>query len=68
MPLKSGKSERTIQSNIRKVLKDNKGDKKIGNTKKDMSKAAKVKQAVAVALSKADYKGKGKFSILKKQR
>ena len=57
MPLKSGKSQKTISSNIRKEMKEWEGDKKIGNVKLK-SKAHAQKVAVAVALSKAGKKKK----------
>ena len=53
MPLKSGSSKKTISSNISEILSANKGSKKIGSTKKAMSKPEKVKQAVAIAYAKA---------------
>lgn len=58
MPLKSGKSKKVISQNISELLKSNKGSKKIGSTKKNLSAEQKQKQAVAIALSKA---GKSKY-------
>ena len=53
MPLKSGSSKKTISANIGEILRANKGAKKIGTTKKVMSKTAKVKQAAAISFAKA---------------
>lgn len=52
MPLKKGKSKKVISSNIKEIVKsyDKKGT--IG-TSKPQSKAKAVKQAVAIAYSKA---------------
>ena len=52
MPLKKGSSKKTISSNIGEIVRDYKKDGMIG-TSKPKSKAAAVKQAVAVAYSKA---------------
>jgi hypothetical protein len=52
MPLKKGSSRKTISSNIGEIVRDYKQDGMIG-TSKPKSKAAAVKQAVAVAYSKA---------------
>jgi hypothetical protein len=52
MPLKKGSSRKTISSNIGEIVRDYKKDGMIG-TSKPKSKAAAVKQAVAVAYSKA---------------
>ena len=48
MPLKKSNS---ISKNIKELMDANKGNKKIGNTKKSQTKAQKVKQAVAIAYS-----------------
>lgn len=53
MPLQEGSSKEVISSNIKELLNSNKGDKKIGHTKKDMSPAEKRKQAIAIAFNKA---------------
>ena len=52
MPLKKGSSRKTISSNIGEIVRDYKQDGMIG-TSKPKSKSAAVKQAVAVAYSKA---------------
>ena len=52
MPLKKGSSRKTISANIGEIVRDYKKDGMIG-TSKPKSKAAAVKQAVAVAYSKA---------------
>ena len=52
MPLKKGSSRKTISSNIGEIVRDYKKDGMIG-TSKPKSKAVAVKQAVAVAYSKA---------------
>lgn len=52
MPLKKGSSRKTISSNIGEIVRDYKKDGMIG-TSKPKNKAAAVKQAVAVAYSKA---------------
>ena len=52
MPLKKGSSKKTISSNIGEIVRDYKKDGRIG-TSKPKNKAAAVKQAVAVAYSKA---------------
>ena len=56
MPLKSGSSSKTISSNVKEIMDANKGNKHIGNTKKDMTKAEKIKQAVAISYAKAGKK------------
>ena len=56
MPLKKGKSKKTISKNIEKEMKNYKKTGKIGTSKPKSGKAAK-KQAAAVAYNKA---GKGK--------
>jgi len=52
MPLKKGSSQKTISSNIGEIVRDYKKDGMIG-TSKPKSKAAAVKQAVAIAYNKA---------------
>lgn len=52
MPLKKGSSKKTISSNIGTLIGDFKESGKIG-TSKPASKAKAVKQAVAIAYSKA---------------
>jgi DNA invertase Pin-like site-specific DNA recombinase len=58
MPLKKGKSRKTISSNISELMHAYKEDGKIGNSKPKSKKAA-IKQAVAISLNKA---GKSKRS------
>jgi hypothetical protein len=58
MPLKKGSSKKTISSNIGEIVSDYKKDGMIG-TSKPKSKAAAVKQAAAIAYSKA---GKSKMA------
>jgi len=53
LPLKSGSSNKTISSNIKELVNSNKRNKQIGNTHKRMTHDQKVKQAVAISLSKA---------------
>jgi hypothetical protein len=62
MPLKKGSSKKTISSNIGTLVGDFKESGKIG-TSKPASKAKAVKQAVAIAFSKA---GKSKPAAMKK--
>jgi len=52
MPLKKGSSQKTISANIGEIVRDYKKDGKIG-TSKPANKAAAVKQAAAIAYSKA---------------
>ena len=52
MPLKSGKSQKTVSKNVSELMKSFKKKGKIG-TSKPKSKKAAQKQAVAIALSKA---------------
>ena len=52
MPLKKGSSKKTISANIGELVRDYKKDGSIG-TSKPKSKAAAVKQAAAIAYSKA---------------
>jgi hypothetical protein len=58
MPLKSGSSNKIVSQNIKELLDANKGNKHIGNTKKNMSPKEKQSQAVAIALSKAGRSSK----------
>jgi len=58
MPLKKGSSKKTISSNIGEIVRDYKKDGMIG-TSSPKSKAAAVKQAVAIAYNKA---GKSKMA------
>jgi len=55
MPLKKGKSKKTVQKNIKELMKSYKKTKKIG-TSKPKSKKAAQKQAVAIALTSAGKK------------
>lgn len=52
MPLKPGKSSKTVSSNISEMVRKYKKTGSIG-TSKPASKGKAVKQAVAIALSKA---------------
>jgi hypothetical protein len=52
MPLKKGSSQKTISSNVGEMVRKYKKTGSIG-TSKPASKAKAVKQAVAIALSKA---------------
>jgi len=56
MPLKKGKSQKTISKNISKEMKKYKKTGKIG-TSKPKSKKKAQKQSVAIALSKARESG-----------
>ncbi|HLP03917.1 MAG TPA: hypothetical protein VK152_00675 [Paludibacter sp.] len=58
MPLKKGKSQKTISSNIKELLHGYKEDGKIGNSHPESMEEAQ-KQASAIAYSKA-RKGKSK--------
>lgn len=60
MPLKSGKSKKTISANIGEMVGKYKETGKIG-TSKPKSKKAAVDQAAAIALSKAGKSRKGKM-------
>lgn len=62
MPLKKGRSKKTISKNIGTLIRDFKKKGKIGTSKPKSMKAA-VKQAVAIAYSKA-----GKSRRTKKKR
>jgi len=57
MPLKSGKSQKTISRNISEVMKSYEKKGTIG-TSKPKSKKKAQQQAVAIALSKAGKKRK----------
>lgn len=59
MPLKKGKSRKTISSNIKEVVDSYKKSGKIG-TSKPKSKKAAIKQAVAIAYTKAGKSKKKK--------
>lgn len=55
MPLKKGKSNKVISSNIKELVKDN---KKTGKAMGANGKKRPMKQIVAIALSKAGKKKK----------
>jgi hypothetical protein len=59
MPLKSGKSKKTISANIGEMVGKYKETGKIGSSKPKTMKAA-VKQASAAAYAKAGKSRKGK--------
>jgi len=59
MPLKKGKSRKTVSSNIKEMVDSWKVKGSIG-TSKPKSKKAAVKQAVAIALNKAGKSKKKK--------
>ena len=65
MPLKSGSSKKVISSNVKELVGAYKEKGKIG-TSRPASKKAAVKQAVAIAYSKARGEKSG-GSIVKKQ-
>lgn len=53
MPLKEGKSQKTISTNIRELIRSYKDDGMIGNTKpKSMKHAMKIAAAAAYAKAK----------------
>ncbi len=52
MPLKKGKSSKTINKNVKELVKTYKKRGKIGSSRPANAKAAR-KQAVAIALNKA---------------
>lgn len=58
MPLKSGKSNKAIGANIQTLVDDFQRSGKIG-TSKPKNKAAAIKQATAIAYSKAGRSKKG---------
>lgn len=64
MPLKKGKSKKTISKNIEKEMKKYKTTGKVGKSKPSSKKKA-AKQAAAIAYSKAG-KGKKKLNESKK--
>jgi len=64
MPLKSGKSQKVMSSNIKEVVDAYKSSGRIG-TSKPKSKAAAVKQAVAIAYNKAGATKKAKGGEIK---
>jgi hypothetical protein len=57
MPLKRGKSQETVKSNIEKLVHEYEHDGTIGNSRPKSKKKA-VKQAVAISLKAA---GKSKY-------
>jgi len=57
MPLKSGKSNKVVSSNVQKIVDDWQKDRKIG-TSRPKSKKQAVRQAVAISLQKAGRKQK----------
>lgn len=59
MPLKKGRSKKTISSNIAELVKTFKKSRKIGNSRPKSLKKA-VKQAVAIAMNKAGKSKKRK--------
>lgn len=59
MPLKKGKSDKTVSANISTLMGDFKKSGKIGASK-PASKAKAQKQAIAIALSKAGRSRKKK--------
>jgi len=63
MPLKSGKSQKAISTNIRELMKKpgktrSKGIKTLAKSQGISAKEAQRKQAIAIALSKVDKKRK----------
>lgn len=59
MPMKEGKSQKTISKNIAEMMRKYKKTGDIGTSSPKSSKAA-VKQAAAIAYSKAGKSKKGK--------
>lgn len=59
MPIKPGKSKKVISGNIKEIVGGYKTSGRIGTSKPD-SKAAAVKQAVAISLDKAGVQKKAK--------
>lgn len=60
MTLKKGSNKKVIQENINELLNSNKGNKKIGKTKKNLTKKQKIKQAIAISYSMAGKNKKKK--------
>jgi hypothetical protein len=60
MPLKKGKSQKTISGNVKELVSAFEKKGKIG-TNKPASKKAAVKQAVAIAYAKAGKSKRGKM-------
>lgn len=52
MPLKGGKSQQAVKSNIKTLVHEYEQEGKIGNSRPDSKKKA-IKQAVAISLKKA---------------
>jgi len=65
MPLKTGKSQKAVQSNVAELMHKYKKTGKIGSSKPKSKKAAQ-KQAVAIALSKAGKSKKMNEQTVKK--
>ena len=63
MPLKKGRSRKTVSHNVREMVDTWKRSGKIGNSRPRSKKKA-VKQAVAISLKKA---GKSKYQAKKKK-
>lgn len=59
MPLKKGRSRKTVSGNISELVRSYKKSGKIGSSKPKSKKRA-IKQAVAIALSKAGKSRKRK--------
>lgn len=59
MPLKKGKSNKVVSTNVKEMMDTYKSSGAIGTSKPKSNKAAQ-KQAVAIALSKAGKSRKGK--------
>lgn len=59
MPLRKGKSKKTISRNISELVKNYRKNRKIGNSRPKSIKAA-IKQAVAISLNKAGKSKKKK--------
>lgn len=59
MPLKKGKSNKVVSSNVKEMMGGYKSTGSIGTSKPPSAKAAQ-KQAVAIALNKAGKSRKGK--------
>jgi hypothetical protein len=63
MPLKTGSSRKTVSSNIKELVDSYKSRGSIGSSK-PKSKAAAVKQAVAISLKEAGMQKKAKGGVL----